>query len=308
MRLVARTGTTLIELVVALVVLGVFMSITFSLMDHNQRALSGLVTLLETRSALWQGNDVLATELRIASAPGGDVLAVSDTAIAYRARVAFGVVCAFPSAATLEFPPDSVASGARYTSDIPAVQAGDLAFIYSEGPTASSTDDIWIQGVVSGQSSRLSSCPASRLVDSVADAGRSGYRVTLSSSAVSLATLPTPTVAYFARPSRFAFYRGGTGEWFLGWTEWNIASASWNVIQPVSGPYAPYSAAGASGIQFSFRDSLWNALAPQSFPVGVAHIGLTSRTLTRAPLHMPGLARIRHADSLHFGAALRNRQ
>jgi prepilin-type N-terminal cleavage/methylation domain-containing protein len=302
------SGATLIELVVALVVLGVFMGFTFSLMDYNQRALSGLVTILETRSALWQGNDALSTELRVASAPGGDMLAISDSAIAYRARVAFGVVCALPSATTLEFPPDSVASGAQYASDLAAVQAGDLAFIYSEGPTSSSADDSWIQGVVSSRSNRAAPCPGSPLLDSIADAGRSGSLVTLSSSALPLAGLPTPSIAYFARPSRFAFYRAGTGEWFLGWTEWNLASATWNVIQPVAGPYAPYAATGASGFRFSFRDSLWNAIAPQAFPVGIAHVGITSRTLTRAPVHVPGLPRARHADSLRIGAALRNRQ
>jgi hypothetical protein len=145
-------------------------------------------------------------------------------------------------------------------------------------------------------------------VDSVADAGKSGSRVTLSSAALPLASLATPTFAYFARPARFSFYRSGTGEWFLGWTEWNVATASWNVIQPVAGPYVPYSATGSSGMRFDFRDSLWRALAPQSSPAGVAEIGITARTLTRAPVHMPGLPWTRHADSLRIGAALRNRQ
>ena len=59
------------------------------------------------------------------------------------------------------------------------------------------------------------------------------------------------------RIARFALYRGGTGEHWLGFTEVQPATGAWVTIQPVSGPYLPFRAAapGTSGVALSGRDS-----------------------------------------------------
>ncbi len=78
-------------------------------------------------------------------------------------------------------------------------------------------------------------------------------------------------------------------------------------IQPVSGPYLPYRPAqpAASGVALLATDSSGAELAAPG-PGRATALRLATRTLTTRPVRMDGLARGRHADSLHSLTALRN--
>jgi hypothetical protein len=78
-------------------------------------------------------------------------------------------------------------------------------------------------------------------------------------------------------------------------------------IQPVSGPYLPYSAVapGSSGIALQGRDSS-GAVTVLTGAGSPAAIALATRTRTTRTVRMDGLARGRYADSLHSLIATRN--
>jgi hypothetical protein len=109
------------------------------------------------------------------------------------------------------------------------------------------------------------------------------------------------------RIARFALYRGGTGEYWLGFAEVHPASGAWNAIQPVSGPYLPFSASAprAGGIALAGRDSSGGASASPGPGLPVA-IAVATRTWTTRLVRMDGVARGRHADSLHSLIMMRN--
>jgi hypothetical protein len=168
-------------------------------------------------------------------------------------------------------------------------------------------DDAWRAATVAQISRAAAPCTGSALVDSLGDAGKSGYRVRLA------APLP-PTVVAGApvrvlRDARFALYRSSTGDWYLGWTDWNVTLGRWNVIQPVAGAYLAYQRApGASGLSLVYHDSMGVARPPSSIVASVAAVGATLRTETAQALHVTGLARVRHRDSLDTRIAARNRR
>lgn len=298
-----RRGTSLIELLVALTIFGIFAAIVLALLRTNGRSMANESARLESRAALWQGSAVIATELRPIAPPAGDILMLSDSAAWYRSFAASGVTCAASSAATIDLLPDSLSSGARPATGWTSVQPGDLLFVWDEGPRLGASDDQWRSMTVASVSGVPGLCDASSLVDSTLDVGRSGTRVRLT------APMPTPIAVGAAvratRPARLALYRSGAA-WYLGWSDWNSALNAWNVIQPVSGPYRSYAPAPlAGGLQFAAFDSSGTRLLPASMQAAAAvEFHLRTSTISHA-LGVGAVSQTR-TDSLRTVVGVRN--
>jgi len=78
------------------------------------------------------------------------------------------------------------------------------------------------------------------------------------------------------RHERWLFYRASDGRWYLGFRDWNAASARFNTSQPIAGPFVRALRSGQrSG--FRFYDSLGNALVPDGTNEGgIARVRVTA--------------------------------
>jgi hypothetical protein len=103
------------------------------------------------------------------------------------------------------------------------------------------------------------------------------------------------------RRVRYRFYRSGTGDWFLGYSEW--AGTGFSVVQPVSGPFASYSRRGAGGLALRYFDSAGTELLDVSDAMRIARVSVVARAGTRAALSG---ARSAVTDSQAIGVRVRN--
>ena len=300
-----RPGSSLAELVVALALFGVIGAATLRVLDRQARFHTGLLTILEARSQHAATHEMIATELRGVSPSGGDIARLSDTAVVFRAPIGGGVVCAVHPTG-IDFAPDSVASGQTLARLRSAPQRGDTLWLLDEGATMADADDRWHPVEVASASRSPGHCAGTPLADSALDGARPGWAFALASGASVPVGVRPGAPARLTRHSRFALYRAGTGEYHLGFAELNAVTGTWNVIQPVSGPFLPFyrPAPSASGIAFGGRDSSGAALATGAgVPAGVS---LATRSVTGRAVRMDGVARGPRGDSLATLIALRN--
>ena len=110
MRLLPRRGLTLVELTVTLVIAAIIGGAFMRLMMHQSRFMDVQNTSREARSVSRGGLNVMMSELRRVTLPGG-LLAANHDSIVVRVPYAFGVLCASAAgASTISLAPmDSLA-------------------------------------------------------------------------------------------------------------------------------------------------------------------------------------------------------
>jgi prepilin-type N-terminal cleavage/methylation domain-containing protein len=297
-----RSGFSLVELLAALVISGVLAAATFRLLDRSQRHARGIAQAADERAQLAVAAFATEGELQGVSPGDGDLLAGSDSAIAYLGDVGSGVACALTPTSVL-LPPSILSSGAMLTWWNTSPQAGDSLMIYDEGTTLATSDDRWSRSAVAAVAPLVNACIHTAFLDSIADLGAIGWRITTTTPLSP--TIPLGAVVRVARPQRFALYRSGA-EWMLGWTEWNSALAGWNTIQPVAGPLLPFAGAPAtSGVRLRWLDSLQAPVSP--LPSSHAStLALSLGATTRLQVRMDGVSRGARRDSVGRRVALRN--
>lgn len=297
-------GASLIELLVALVLFGVVGTATLRSLDRQTRFHSGILAILESRSQHAAAHEAVAVELRGVSSSSGDIAALSDSSIVFRLPVGTGVACDITPTA-IDLAPDSIASGQSLSRFRTTPQAGDTAWLLDEGSSDVSSDDMWVGVPITSAVRTTGWCLGSPLLDPLRDAGLPAWRLSHSGAVPATTTAGTPV--RLTRMARFALYRGGTGDHWLGFTERQPVTGTWITIQPVSGPYLPYNAASppASGIALQGRDSSGTPLPFAATPAPAA-IAMATRTLTTRVVRMDGIARGRYADSLHSLIFARN--
>jgi prepilin-type N-terminal cleavage/methylation domain-containing protein len=294
-----RRGSTLPELLVALTIWGVLATAFLRTVHQSLRFLNDHTVLVEQRAQLEAASHVTAALLSDASPIDGDLVALSDTAAVFRATIGTTVACrtAGPS---VEIPPLSLASGIPLSAFTDQPKVGDLVARFDEGSLASAIDDHWAFHSVVAIHALTGACTTTPFADPLADATRTGWTLDLVP-----APPPTPSAIplRLLRPLRLALYHSAPA-WMLGYTEWNAASAAWNLIQPVAG--ALTSGAGpAPGIHWAWHDTL-GAVAPM--PNQVAVLGAMFRAPTRSPLRLRGRRSGVRLDSLGMTLVFRNRR
>ena len=288
----------------ALTLFAIIGAATLRALDRQARFHGGMLAILEARSQHGAAHEAVAVELRSVSSAAGDIGRLSDSSIVFRLPVGGAVACA-AAPGVLALAPDSVANGQSFARFRTTPQPGDTAWILDEGNTDASMDDRWFGVHILGAVRGSGHCAGSPLVDPVLDATANSWRFTVSG------TIPPARYAGAAvrltRIARFALYRGGTGEYWLGYTEILPATGSWITIQPVSGPYLPFSAAApsAGGIAFGGRDSS-GATTTLILPGEASAIVVSTRTRTTRVVRMDGVTRGLRADSLHSLVGMRN--
>lgn len=293
-------GVTLIELAVVLGLLGLTGAIIGGSLLRQQRFYRGAGELLGARENVRDAMEVLGADLQ------GMVIAdtarvMSDSAVELFANVGVAVTCANAAGTELGLAGSSGPRGNTYTAFVTTPDSGDLAVIYRAGDD--SVPQTWERARIASFAARSLAfvCPDSSSF-AAGEAGK-GFQLTL---AAPLAfSIPAGTPVRVIRRVRYSLYRAGDSEWYLGYRRCNaLGSSVCGAVQPLSGPYRPYSPdASRTGLLFEYFDA--NG-APTTSALDLARVRITARSESRHRILIDA-GQWRPADSATVSIAVRNR-
>jgi len=274
-----RAGTSLAELLVALTLGGIVLTVAASSMLRQQRGARWIEGLAGAELQLRPVMRLLAEELSDLDASAGDIAAgqASDSSLQLRAVVAASLTCDSASAVTLL--PEATAA--------PAL--GSSARVPADG------DSLWLyRGAAYGWSAR-EVIGVSRVT--------SGCAVPTSASAPTLrllldapAAAPAGTPIRITRWERWVVYRGSDGRWYAGIRDFSPGTSRFLAAQPIAGPFLR-TMRGGLRTGFRYFDAAGNALFPDGTNErGIARVRVT--TLSVVPTTAPDSVRHDSADAV----------
>lgn len=278
---------TLAEVLVTLTLSALVLGIAVSVGARLQHRLLAESTRLADDEQLASAAQLVPLDLRSASIPAGDIIEARDTSLQLRATTGTGIICG--GSATSFLVASSLGPGGRAPTLV--ATGGDTLWLLTD------VDSIeqWRPFRISGTRRVTGSCPAldapgGQLFD-VAHLWAADLRD-------SAAAIPRAFVRT-TRPVRYSFYRAGDGHWYLGVHSWSTATARFNLVQPLAGPYASPLSGGTGFRYFDANDA---ALASGGANVRrVARVEMQLIAESKAPaLPVP-------SDTERVVVALRNR-
>ncbi len=293
-----RTGFSLIELLVVIVLMSIVMGAIYRVITRQQRFYVGVNEVMAQRSQLRQATAVLPLELRNVSSAGGDFIAVSDSVLEMRVQVGTSLVCAIdPSRGYIDLPPMNLAAGHTLTAFTTMPRPGDEAFIYDDGTITGNVDDTWVRRELTSVASPTTciGAPYSQAADDAKARWRLNFGPTLP------ATVVIGAPVRITRIVRYSLYKATDGQSYLGYEDYN--GSAWSGMEVVAGPYD-----ATDGVQFLFyaEDGTQIASVPSANPI--ARVDLAVRGTTARAINVEGITRGHYADSLAVSVAIRNRK
>ena len=245
-------GLTLVECLAALRIAAVLLAAVTALLLVGWRSARAQSTAITSRQSVRAAADVLRAELLGVSASAGDLLAISDSAVALRASRALGFVCRPPSGTSIALS-DSLLGSTR-TID----PSRDSALVFREGDSLTSDDDRWLRAGIASATGGTCSDGSSATALSLTGASPAD----LSGLAIG-APVRTFEVLEYRR------YRDGSHQWMLG-VRGPAAGGGWASSSPIAGPLR-----AADGLVFRYFSADGNA---SSIPAQVALVEATIRS------------------------------
>jgi prepilin-type N-terminal cleavage/methylation domain-containing protein len=321
-----RRGMTLVEIMIALVLLGIISGVIMRVITRQQRFYQGVNQIMTQRGQLRQATSVVPVDLRSLSSVGDDIKVATDSSMEFMVTVGTGIVCELPAGgAQIVLPPDTLASTQVLTSwygygkPDPTVFAYEV-YVYNDSNVVGNEEDRWQRFNLTASATRTDKCLAS--FTRVADLGKKRYLLTLSSATGEPNDPVTggPLSQYIevgapvriARRVKYALYQESDGKWYLGFANRMASTGTYDTMSPVSGPYDPYGS--ASGLGFRYYDVDGNEIASNPDSTGrskIARIDLIARARTSGNVRAAGIqngASQQYRDSLAVSVMLRNRQ
>ena len=251
----ARTGSTLMELTVALPIAALLGMVAVALLLNTHKLARRLDSTTEIARELRQASAVLVSEIRPLSAR--DVLAWTDTSLEINGVAGSGIVCATPAANIIELLPHT-GNDALRTSWFAAPQAGDLVHSVANDSAMVPHDGKWrASSLLTYTTSASSQCTVRPLMTLGAASADHVVRLTLASALATRPSLGSPV--RITRRTRYSLYKASDARWYLGRKTYN--GITWATIQPVAGPLdKPVQ----RGLLIQVRDSASNKLPPGS--------------------------------------------
>jgi prepilin-type N-terminal cleavage/methylation domain-containing protein len=301
-----RQGFTLVEVMVALVLLALVVGGLMGVVAEQQKFYDGASDVMDLHDNLRRIGDLLPSDMR-GMAPGeGDLISLSDSMIEFRAPSGTSVICAVNGGAdVITLPPASLATDVSLTSWAAQPVVGDSLFILDS--RASASDTLIARQITAALG--VGDCPMSSGFTTTAAEASRGITITL--DAALPATVVTGSPVRFFRRVKYSLYNEPTdGEWYLGFRDYVPGRASpWSAIQPVAGPLLSYSSGGASGLAFTYLDSAGVAITSSANAQSVRRIDIVARARSATEMRSSGLSRASdgfYHDSLRTTVALRN--
>jgi prepilin-type N-terminal cleavage/methylation domain-containing protein len=294
MFLLARRGFSLIELMIALVLLGLVSTAVYKVLVNNQRLYLAQTQTIDLQQNIRAGAAILPAEFRELDAADGDITGMGPDSIRMRAMRQLSFVCATPvlgggiGQISLAVRPTLI-YGNRQT-----FKQGDSILVYWEGDPTMRSDDQWLPA-------QLQKDPDPGFCADSNVATNPAFLLALQPTWINNPVLNRPGAITRGAPVRgfdkvaYRTYQAADGNWYLGQRN----PAQTGTIQPVLGPLT-----GANGVTFTYYDT---AGAVTIVPTQVAQIEIVLRARTASPIRSGGDGpQTYKVDSLVTRVALRN--
>jgi len=307
------SGFTLAELMLVVALLGLVVGATMTVLVRQQQFYRSAGQISGVREQLRQAIGAITTDLRGVSPLDGDFYAISDKSVEFRAVTGSAIICQITSATQFLIPPLQLGNGNTLTVWSTAPVAGDSFFVYDDSTNIGPDDDTWKALSVSSITpvTGATGCPIASGFVQAADTGRASYRITVPAGRPLPPTLLTGAPIRFFRRAHYELFQATDGRWYLGWFDCLAGrSPACTALQPLAGPYRPYSSAapGASGLLFSYYDSTGAALtASTANGPKVARVKISVRGQAQQ-IDVSGMPKGTYNDSLVMDVGVRNRQ
>ena len=126
----ARRGFTLVELLFVLVIFGLVAAATMRIIVRQEKFYASTTDLIAMRTTLRDIGEALPSDMRGISSIGGDIYAMSDSAIDFRLSTGISVICSIGvTRLTAVIPPTSLSNKSGLTTWITAPTTGDTMFV-----------------------------------------------------------------------------------------------------------------------------------------------------------------------------------
>jgi prepilin-type N-terminal cleavage/methylation domain-containing protein len=292
MHRLTRYGFTMIELLVALVLLGLISAALYRVLVNNQRLYMAQTQRIDLSQNIRAAATILPAEFRELSASEGDIAAMTATRLDIRAMRWLGFACTPPVLGGALAGVSVVIRGGAVGQPLffgsrNINQNSDSLLIYYDGNQSTRADDFWALGkpvaAPNGQN-----CPD----------GQAGQRLILNLNLLGfpnvLGAIPVGApVRGFERVTYQLFQPAGDTSWYIGF------QPAGGTMQPLVGPVL------SNGLAFSYFDSTGAVTAVRT---RVARIDITVRARTSAAVRQGGGGGPMRAtvDSIVTSVALRN--
>jgi prepilin-type N-terminal cleavage/methylation domain-containing protein len=292
MSLLTRRGFTLVELMIAIVLLGIVSAALYKVLLNNQRTFAAQTQRIDLQQNIRAAATILPAEFRELDAADGDIRAMSATSITIRAMRQMAIICTapvLPSGATMTF----TVRQAPFFGNRQTFIAGDSILIFYDGNPGTRADDRWVLGAVTVAPTNLN-CP-----DPTPPGPQPGFLVTAAP------TWPAAPFNVAGAITAGAPVRGFSTVMYSLWqspsdNQYYLAQTTSGSTQPLIGPLT-----GANGLSFVYYDSTGTTQTAALALVRMIEIrvrGRTAQVIRQA--NDPALAY--KTDSVIARVALRN--
>jgi prepilin-type N-terminal cleavage/methylation domain-containing protein len=247
-----RRGFTLVEILIALVLLGIVSTALYQLLVANQRLYRAQVESVATNESARATVAILPSEVRELSAGSGDVLAMTATSLTFKSMQALYVQCAPPNTGSLEI----ILDRGTFFGLRPMSVADDSILIFAEGDTTTRGDDGWLSASVSSMTTGTA-CPGTSPSITVGLSGVTATQLTGTQAGAPVRTF---------RAAQVLLYQDAVGDWWLGGRTYQKSAGAWGTTQPIVGPLS------GSGLALTYSDTTGTATTD---PLRVARVGIT---------------------------------
>lgn len=260
-------GTTVVELVVALVVLAVLGAAVGGLVVHQARFYARVVARGQGALTMRHALTIVAGELRSVAPADGDLHALTARTVDFRALEGEGIVCTIDGARSAITTPPASGRSFALAAWATAPVSGDTLLVYDAGGDPGAGDGAWRVHVLTASAVPGAPCPSSSGFTSSGAESATGWRLHFAPPLSP--TIGTGAPLRIVRRRRYVVYRASDGRWYLGGSDCRSGRAIvCSTVQPVAGPFAP------DGFEFAARDS---AGVPAADLARVHEIALTAR-------------------------------
>lgn len=276
-------------------------------MRRQQLLFRSIAAIVAVRGDVRDAAEVIAADISSAS-PADTLPLASDSGVELYALIGASVSCDSSPGYVIRIPPEELRNGNVLTNLLSIPDSSDLLLVF-HADTTSGGEARWDRHSIAAVSSQAASvaCAAATGFTTAADAATPARVFTLRTPASPDVRAGAPV--RLLRRTRYSLYRASDSRWYLGSRRCNaLGSSPCNAIQPLSGPYQPYSSSpGQSGLSFRYFGADGSALLAPPGGQDVARVGLAARARSRVPVSLGVRLSAPYLDSTALAIALRNR-